>query len=152
MLKFVEEQRASQGHDGSYELTDSHGFAYESLSKELCVGNVYLKVYNDQPDFEISEPESFCVALVDFISFLIHGREQGGSFQNNEILINSRDEETEPVDVIGAPSTGQQDNHEDISIAIDEKTTKEDDSLLKNLSFALNSLKVQLFLVKWIYV
>lgn len=63
----MDQQRASQGPDGSYDLKESHAFVYEALSKELFVGNVYLRVYNDQPDFEISEPEAFCFALVDFI-------------------------------------------------------------------------------------
>ncbi|XP_057968700.1 dnaJ homolog subfamily C GRV2 isoform X2 [Malania oleifera] len=74
LLKYVEEQRASQGPDGSYDLNDSHAFVYKALSKELYVGHVYLRVYNDQPDFEISEPEAFCVALVDFISSLVHNQ------------------------------------------------------------------------------
>ncbi|XP_074269468.1 dnaJ homolog subfamily C GRV2 [Silene latifolia] len=140
LLKFVEEQRASEGHDGSYELNNSLEFTYESLSKELCVGNVYLRVYNDQPDFEISEPEGFCVALVDFISALIHGLKQAGSFQTNEILSDSRDEVTESPDAVGVQSNGQQINHDDASVAF-EKTTKEENSMLKNLRFALNSLK-----------
>ncbi|MCI23395.1 DnaJ-like subfamily C GRV2-like, partial [Trifolium medium] len=74
LLKFVDQQRAAQGPDGSYDIKDSHDFVYEALSKELFIGNVYLRVYNDQPDFEISEPEAFCVALVDFISWLLHNQ------------------------------------------------------------------------------
>ncbi|CAJ1944370.1 unnamed protein product [Sphenostylis stenocarpa] len=72
LLKFVDHQRASQGPDGSYDIKDSHNFAYKALSRELFIGNVYLRVYNDQPDFEISEPETFCLALIDFISYLVH--------------------------------------------------------------------------------
>ncbi|KAL4328983.1 dnaJ homolog subfamily C GRV2 isoform X1 [Arachis hypogaea] len=72
LLKFVDQQRAAQGPDGSYDIRDSHDFAYKALSKELFIGNVYLRVYNDQPEFEISEPEAFCVALVDFISYVVH--------------------------------------------------------------------------------
>ncbi|CAN6300032.1 unnamed protein product [Urochloa humidicola] len=37
LLKFVDQQRASQGPDGSYDLTESQSFTYESLSKELNV-------------------------------------------------------------------------------------------------------------------
>ncbi|CAN1331336.1 DnaJ homolog subfamily C GRV2 [Linum perenne] len=78
LLKFVDQQRASAGPDGSYDLQDSHAFYYDALSKELFIGNVYLRVYNDQPDSEISEPEVFCVALVDFISCLVSSSQTSG--------------------------------------------------------------------------
>jgi DnaJ homolog subfamily C member 13 len=52
-------------------MTESYSFAYQSLSKELHVGNVYLRVYNNQPDYDISEPEAFCTALLRFISELV---------------------------------------------------------------------------------
>ncbi|EPS67180.1 hypothetical protein M569_07596, partial [Genlisea aurea] len=71
LLKFVDEQRSILCHDGLFDLKNSCSFIYETLSKELYIGNVYLRVYNDQPDFEISEPEELCIALVDFISCLV---------------------------------------------------------------------------------
>ncbi|KAJ4802760.1 DnaJ subfamily C GRV2 [Rhynchospora pubera] len=71
LLKFIDEQRANQRPDGSYDLTEPFSFTYESLSKELHVGNVYLRVYNNQPDYDISEPEAFCASLLRFISELV---------------------------------------------------------------------------------
>ncbi|KAK7832878.1 dnaj like protein subfamily c grv2 [Quercus suber] len=50
LLKYVDQQRESQGPDGSYDLKHS------------------------QPDFEISEPEAFCVALIEFISHQVRNR------------------------------------------------------------------------------
>lgn len=32
---------------------------------------MYLRVYNNQPDYDISEPEAFCAALLRFISELV---------------------------------------------------------------------------------
>jgi len=144
LLKFVEEQRSCQGADGSYDLKDSHAFTYESLSKELCVGNVYLRVYNDQPDFDISEPEAFCVALVDFISSLIH--EQGMTdvlISSTDNINGSRAEESVSAFDLDDESQSQQTSPNDTLVGSDEKTTKENDSkLIKNLSFGLTSLKV----------
>lgn len=141
LLKFVEEQRSCQGADGSYDLKDSHAFAYDSLLKELRVGNVYLRVYNDQPDFDISEPEAFCVALVDFISALIH--EQGmtdasiSSTENN----GSRTEESVPATEMDE-SQSQRTSPNDSSVCSEEKTPKENDlERIKNLCFGLTSLK-----------
>jgi DnaJ homolog subfamily C member 13 len=72
LLKFVDEQRTSPGPDGSYDLTESQSFTYKALSEELNVGNVYLRVYNNQPDFEISDQEEFCIALLKFVAELVH--------------------------------------------------------------------------------
>lgn len=74
LLKYVDQMRAALAPDGSHSLKDSHDFFYEALSKETLIGNVYLRVYNDQPDFEISEPEAFCVALVEYISSIVRNQ------------------------------------------------------------------------------
>jgi DnaJ family protein C protein 13 len=118
LLKFVDSQRASQGPDGSYDLADSHAFAYEALSKELYVGNVYLRVYNDQPDFDISEAEAFCVALVDFISMLVQKHQQSSPTTS----VVSEDESSENADGKAAVVT-------------------ESGELVKNLQFGLTSLQ-----------
>ncbi|CAL1414478.1 unnamed protein product [Linum trigynum] len=145
LLKFVDHQRASADPDGSYDLKDSHAFSYDALSKELFVGNVYLRVYNDQPDSEISEPEVFCVALVDFISGLVNSQTgsvsdvekehspSSSSREASEIQDNFADESLNgqhvPVESAPAPVS-------------DEKSTdKEETTLVKNLRFALTSLK-----------
>ncbi|XP_057538680.1 dnaJ homolog subfamily C GRV2 isoform X1 [Amaranthus tricolor] len=143
LLKFVEEQRTSQGPHGFYDLKESHEFTYDSLSKELCVGNVYLRVYNDQPDFEISEPEAFCIALVDFIYSLVHGQSTTTSLlHSNKALSTSRNETSESRIETEDHSHGLQTGENSCLGFSDEKVAKEDDSvLLKNLRSALSSLK-----------
>ncbi|XP_073277817.1 dnaJ homolog subfamily C GRV2-like isoform X2 [Primulina huaijiensis] len=106
LLTFVEEQRALHGPDGSYDLKDSHSFIYEELSKELYVGNVYLRVYNDQPDFEITEPEIFCLALVDFISHQVNKvSDEGLDIQGNDD-INSGSSVEQDSTCDSSPSSG----------------------------------------------
>ncbi|KZV55243.1 hypothetical protein F511_25840 [Dorcoceras hygrometricum] len=128
LLTFVEEQRAQHGPDGSYDLKDSHSFVYEVLSKELYVGNVYLRVYNDQPDFEITEPEIFCVALVNFISDLVHKASTAGSdFQvNDDITTESSVEQNSTCD--SSQSSGKVMSMEEID-------------LVKKLQYGLISLQ-----------
>lgn len=140
----MDQQRASQGPDGSYDLNDSHMFVYKALSKELYVGNVYLRVYNDQPDFEISEPEAFCVALIDFISYLVHNQcardsdVQNEPKQDGSSLVTSE----HPSDM----AIGSIDEHpapaEDFAVSNGQVADKEEFEVVKNLKFALNSLKV----------
>ncbi|CAK9172281.1 unnamed protein product [Ilex paraguariensis] len=139
LIKFVDQQRASQGPDGSYDLKDSHAFAYDALSKELYVGNVYLRVYNDQPDFEISEPEAFCVALVDFISCLVHNQCATVSDLRNSVLSL---EASELQSATSNGSSNEQHNADDSSASSDGKVmAKEDIELVKNLQFGLTSLQ-----------
>ncbi|KAK1550399.1 hypothetical protein Q3G72_018388 [Acer saccharum] len=141
LLKFVDEQRASQGPDGSYDLKDSHGFVYNALSMELYVGNVYLRVYNDQPDFEISEPEAFCIALIDFVSFLVQSQCATDSGGQNKLNLEGSSYKTDeiPSDATDLSVNGQ---HVPDDSASDGKVTlKEDSPLIKNLQFGLTSLQ-----------
>ncbi|XP_052199960.1 dnaJ homolog subfamily C GRV2 [Diospyros lotus] len=139
LLKFVDQQRANQGPDGSYDLKDSHLFVYEALSAELFIGNVYLRVYNDQPDFEISEPEAFCSALVDFISSLVHHRYSADS---DVQACGSASEKTELQPNAGNGSINGHTAADDSPAVSDRKVmSKEDIELVKNLQFGLASLQ-----------
>ncbi|XVF88478.1 hypothetical protein PTKIN_Ptkin19aG0054400 [Pterospermum kingtungense] len=155
LLKFVDQQRASQGPDGLYDLRDSHIFAYEALSKELFVGNVYLRVYNDQPDFEISEPETFCVALIDFIASLVHNQCSVDSDVQEKLNISNSsfksddhqsDSTGESVKEHQAPDDSESVNEhqvpDDSPSASDKKLKdKEENVVIKNLQFGLTSLQ-----------
>lgn len=142
LLKFVEEQRTAQGPDGTYDLKDSHEFTYTSLSKELCVGNVYLRVYNDQPEFEISEPEAFCIALVEFIDSAVHDQSTTASLLHNNEDVSASNEKSELANDMEDQSHDQQTSPCDSLAVSDEKVSKEDQSnLLRKLRSALISLK-----------
>lgn len=136
----MDQQRASQGPDGSYDLKESHAFVYEALSKELFVGNVYLRVYNDQPDSEISEPETFCFALVDFISSLVCDTK---SSDPDVQMIGSSTEATEFHTNDSNGSTNGHHFADDSTAVSDEKVNKEEDfEVLKKLQCGLTSLQV----------
>ncbi|XP_061362142.1 dnaJ homolog subfamily C GRV2 [Gastrolobium bilobum] len=141
LLKFVDQQRAAQGPDGSYDIKDSHDFVYKALSRELFIGNVYLRVYNDQPDFEISEPEAFCVALIDFISYLVHNQSVEDADHNIEDTTNfiqTSEHLSEAVD----GSVNEQKVLDNSSTVSDEQSVgKEEPELIKNLRSALTSLQ-----------
>lgn len=129
LLKFVEEQSAGLRQDGSCDLKDSHSFVYEAISKELYIGNVYLRVYNDQPDSEITEPESFCLSLVDFISHLVHN----APVTKVDSQVNG---DVTPESSVEHPTS------DDSSTSVDEKPTdREESDLIKNLQYGLISLQ-----------
>ncbi|GAV86253.1 DnaJ domain-containing protein/DUF4339 domain-containing protein [Cephalotus follicularis] len=140
LLKFVDQQRASQGPDGSYDLKDSHDFVYKVLSKELYVGNVYLRVFNDQPDFEISEPEFFCVALIDFISSLVHNQWPNHCAMDSDVQNSSKMSEHESDTVDSAVN----ENHvsdDSLGVSNANETDKEVFGLAIILQSGLTSLQ-----------
>ncbi|XP_065848842.1 dnaJ homolog subfamily C GRV2 isoform X1 [Euphorbia lathyris] len=141
LLKFIDQQRENVGPDGSYDLKESQTFSYEALSKELFIGNVYLRVYNDQPDFEISEPEAFTVALIDFISFLV--RSEFAVHSNGQKKTNSSNSSLEASEIQNDADVTINGHEPDEScIVSDEKSTdKEDLKPVKNLKMGLTSLK-----------
>ncbi|KAJ7528593.1 hypothetical protein O6H91_15G009400 [Diphasiastrum complanatum] len=76
LLKFVDHQRVSQCPDGSYDMEQAKEFKYSTLSNELHVGDVYLRVYNEQPGFDVSQAELFCNSLLQFISKSVEDRKR----------------------------------------------------------------------------
>ncbi|XP_047308725.1 dnaJ homolog subfamily C GRV2-like [Impatiens glandulifera] len=139
LLKFVDQQQGSQGPDGSYDLKDAESFAYEALSKELFVGNVYLRVYNDQPDSEISEPEAFCFALVDFISCLVHNH----LTTTSDVQMDGSSSDTSQLQSTDTDiaSNGQHVSDDSLEQFDDRVMNKEDPKLIKKLEFGLTSLQ-----------
>ncbi|KAJ9183389.1 hypothetical protein P3X46_007251 [Hevea brasiliensis] len=142
LLKFVDKQRANVGPDGSFDLKDSQVFSYEALSKELFVGNVYLRVYNDQPEFEISEPEAFSVALIDFISFLV--RNQFAIVSDAQSKLSSCSSSLETLEIQNNITDVSINEHapDDSSAVSDGKSIdKEEVKLVRNLKLGLTALK-----------
>lgn len=74
LLNFVENQRMSQLADGTYDMQAAQDFKYKALMNELHVGDVYLRVFNEQPESEIMNEQYLCEALVDFISNIMEER------------------------------------------------------------------------------
>ncbi|XP_015163448.1 dnaJ homolog subfamily C GRV2 isoform X1 [Solanum tuberosum] len=136
LLKYVDKQRDSQGPDGSYDLKDLHSFTFEALSKELFVGNVYLRVYNDQPDYETSEPEVFCVALVDFISCLVRSDAAVGTDTPSTTGTSEFQNDT-----INEPHNEEQLSNDDSTPSDVKQMKKEENELVNKFRFALTALQ-----------
>jgi DnaJ family protein C protein 13 len=64
LLNFVENQRVSQLADGTYDMQAAQNFKYKALMNELHVGDVYLRVFNEQPDAEIMNEQLSEVEVV----------------------------------------------------------------------------------------
>ena len=129
--------------DGSYEVKDSNSFVYRALLKEPYVGNACLRAYNDQPDFEISEPEAFCIAFLGFISFLIHNQDAAVSDDQDILNLNGSPFNTPEVQTDTTDKSVSIRNISDDSLVVfDGKvTTDENSEWVKNLQFGLTSFQ-----------
>ncbi|KAG6495013.1 hypothetical protein ZIOFF_042803 [Zingiber officinale] len=137
LLKFVDEQRANQGPDGSYDLSETQSFTYEALSNELHVGNVYLRIYNNQPDYDIGEPEPFSVSLLKFISELVHNLKESDvpadcKVDNNSSSPEPSEHQNDTMNMIA--NEGKAD-----ALNIDERRGKPE--VIMNLQTGLTSLQ-----------
>ena len=47
--------------------TNATGFKFAALGQELVVAGVFVRVYNEQPNFPVADPAAFCKGLVTFI-------------------------------------------------------------------------------------
>ncbi|CAM6086907.1 unnamed protein product [Calypogeia fissa] len=153
LLKFVDQRRSSPLPDGSFDMTPALEFRYKPLSKELHVGDVYLRVYNEQPDFEISEAEAFCESLLDFISGIVEKRkllfseepmEGSGVVAEEQPSYESSSSSTPPPAPVESDEQveGEEKETEDPEEAKPEKEQlSEGEILVKNLAMALTSLQ-----------
>lgn len=145
LLKFVDQQRACQCPDGSYDMQEAQLFKYKSLSKEIQVGSVYLRVYNEQPDFEISQPESFCAALLQFLWKLLEDRKK---IRESNILEESLSNKEAVLDISKPLESVDDMNEEDctwqeeaVIESADEQASVKDHHFVNNLTIGLTSLQ-----------
>ncbi|CAI5970939.1 unnamed protein product [Closterium sp. NIES-65] len=67
LLRFLEDRRAQREADGSYAVDACQTFVYTALEDEIQVGDIYLRLFIQHPDFPLSDPESLSAALVPFL-------------------------------------------------------------------------------------
>ncbi|VDN50229.1 unnamed protein product [Dracunculus medinensis] len=79
VLEFVELHRTS--NEKVSELFGAE-FKMSVYAKELIIGNIFVKIYNEQPDFKLYEPKQFCIDILQFLDV------------NSKKLINNEDHES----------------------------------------------------------
>ena len=42
-------------------------FKYSALEKELVIGDVYIRIYNEMPTFALEDAKKFCFDLLDYL-------------------------------------------------------------------------------------
>ena len=57
LLTLLEEQRSAP------DAAKAAGFRFEALQGELVVAGVFVRIFNEQPDFAVQDPAAFCKVL-----------------------------------------------------------------------------------------
>lgn len=119
------------------------------MSKELNVGDVYLRVYNNQPDYEISDQEGFCIALLKFIADLV---QKWNSINSEENMMHEHDSVIDTSTENGGASDSTNEGKEDNLFDKGSKYgTDGDCEVITNLRSGLTSLQVLFWnrFLKW---
>ncbi|XP_030062368.1 dnaJ homolog subfamily C member 13 isoform X1 [Microcaecilia unicolor] len=67
LLEFLESQQESMTRRGDCDKSYGSEFVFGDHAKELIVGEIFVRVYNEQPTFQLEFPKAFAASLLDYI-------------------------------------------------------------------------------------
>jgi DnaJ family protein C protein 13 len=73
LKSYLETERESLYKKG--ECSDEYlgsRFKYSALEKELTIGDIYIRIYNETPAYQLDDPKKFCIDLLDYLGFIFN--------------------------------------------------------------------------------
>ncbi|XP_061777667.1 dnaJ homolog subfamily C member 13-like isoform X1 [Nerophis ophidion] len=67
LLEFLESQQEGNIRRGENDKSFGADFVFSEHSKELIVGEIFVRVYNEQPAFPLEFPKAFAASLLDYV-------------------------------------------------------------------------------------
>ncbi|XP_043960502.1 dnaJ homolog subfamily C member 13-like isoform X3 [Gambusia affinis] len=67
LLEFLEGQQEGNIKRGENDKTFGADFVFDDHNKELIVGEIFVRVYNEQPTFPLEYPKAFAACLLDYV-------------------------------------------------------------------------------------
>ncbi|XP_072547287.1 dnaJ homolog subfamily C member 13 isoform X3 [Salminus brasiliensis] len=67
LVEFLEAQQESNVKKGECDRSFGAEFVFSEHGKELIVGEIFVRVYNEQPAFPLEYPKSFAASLLDYV-------------------------------------------------------------------------------------
>ncbi|XP_016430082.1 dnaJ homolog subfamily C member 13-like [Sinocyclocheilus rhinocerous] len=67
LMEFLEEQQESNIKRGECDKSFGSEFLFSEHGKELIVGEIFVRVYNEQPAFPLEYPKAFASSLLDYV-------------------------------------------------------------------------------------
>ncbi len=68
LLEFLEAERTSSVRTGTCDPAFGSNFKFTAHENELVVGAVFVRIFNQQPMFQLQEPKRFAVDLLEFLN------------------------------------------------------------------------------------
>lgn len=68
LTSFLEEQQTSIVRSGECDPQFGANFEFSVHQKELIIGEIFVRIYNEQPTFPIQDAKGFMVELLDYLS------------------------------------------------------------------------------------
>uniref|UniRef100_A0A670YVE1 DnaJ heat shock protein family (Hsp40) member C13 n=1 Tax=Pseudonaja textilis TaxID=8673 RepID=A0A670YVE1_PSETE len=67
LLEFLESQQESMIKTGECDKSYGSEFVFSDHAKELIVGEIFVRIYNEVPTFQLELPKAFAASLLDYI-------------------------------------------------------------------------------------
>ncbi|XP_013923459.1 PREDICTED: dnaJ homolog subfamily C member 13 [Thamnophis sirtalis] len=67
LLEFLESQQESMIKTGECDKSYGSEFIFSDHAKELIVGEIFVRVYNEVPTFQLELPKAFAASLLDYV-------------------------------------------------------------------------------------
>ncbi|XP_053811379.1 dnaJ homolog subfamily C member 13 isoform X1 [Vidua macroura] len=67
LLEFLESQQESMIKRGDCDKSYGSDFVFSDHAKELIVGEIFVRVYNEVPTFQLELPKAFAASLLDYV-------------------------------------------------------------------------------------
>uniref|UniRef100_A0A6Q2XCL8 J domain-containing protein n=1 Tax=Esox lucius TaxID=8010 RepID=A0A6Q2XCL8_ESOLU len=67
LLEFLEAQQEANIRRGENDKSFGSEFVFNDHGKELIVGEIFVRVYNEQPAFPLEYPKAFAASLLDYV-------------------------------------------------------------------------------------
>ncbi|XP_023933252.1 dnaJ homolog subfamily C member 13-like [Lingula anatina] len=96
--EFVSDQQQLVIRHGDCDPDFGSTFVYTIHSKELIVGEIFVRVYNEQPTFPLEKPKTFTIDLLDFLGSQAQYLHSLMSLQQAEICANKQGERLKQVE------------------------------------------------------
>ncbi|CAB1349571.1 unnamed protein product, partial [Coregonus sp. 'balchen'] len=67
LLEFLEDQQEANIRRGENDKSFGSEFVFSDHGKELIVGEIFVRVYNEQPAYPLEYPKAFSASLLDYV-------------------------------------------------------------------------------------
>ncbi|KAH8022434.1 hypothetical protein HPB51_024533 [Rhipicephalus microplus] len=85
LREYLREQQRSVVRSGECDESYGANFVYSAHKEELVVGEIFVRIYNEQPTFPLENPRQFALDLLDFVGSQAQYLHSARSLDDNNV-------------------------------------------------------------------